>query len=121
MGFPVRHYAMYTKNRPITKRKPVQGVRGLAKKNPTYFPKYANYINRPSNLSPFPPSENIKTYSKQIYMFAIQDTFSRYIIHACLKEQPSPDFRYSHSWYNVNDCFDEAIDHYGKPFEFMID
>ena len=114
MGFPVRHYKMYNNNPPKKdKRQPV--------KNATYFPKYSHYLYKTSNLSPYQDTDTIKTYDKPIYMFAIQDSFSRFIVHACLKEQPTKDFRYTHSWFNVNDCFKETFEKYGKPFEFVID
>lgn len=114
MGFPVRHYAMYSKN-------PPKKVGRQAQKRATYFPKYSHYLNRKSNLSRYPESDYIKTYSKQIYMFAIQDSFSRFIVHACLREQPTPDFRYLHAWFTVKNCFSEAFDRYGKPFELVLD
>jgi hypothetical protein len=54
-------------------------------------------------------------------MFAIQDSFSRFIGHACLREQPTSDFRYLHSWYKIKDCFKETFEQYGKPFEIVVD
>jgi len=46
MGFPVRHYSLYSKNPPKKEnKKPI--------KNATYFPKYSNYLFKNSNLSPF--------------------------------------------------------------------
>ncbi len=114
MGFPVRHYALYSNNPPKKSKRQVS-------QKATYFPKYSNYIYKNSNLSPYPNTEHIKTYDKPIYMFAIQDSFSRFIVHACLKEQPDNNFRYTHSWFKIEDCFKEAFDKYGKPFEFVID
>ncbi|WP_455279607.1 hypothetical protein [[Eubacterium] cellulosolvens] len=111
MGFPVRHYAMYSNN-------PTNKPKRHASQGATYFPKYSRYIYKNSNLSPYQNAEYIKTYNKSIYMFAIQDSFSRFIVHACLREQPDSNFRYIHSWFNVEDCFKEAFDKYGKPFEF---
>lgn len=114
MGFPVRHYAIYSKN-------PPKKAERHAVKNATYYPKYSHYLYRNSNLSPYPKTDQIKAYDKPIYMFAIQDSFSRFIVHACLREQPTSNFRYLHSWYKVEDCFREAFEEYGKPFELVID
>ena len=51
-----------------------------------------------------------------IVMFAIQDVFSRFIIHACLKEAPKG--KYSAlgvvSWFKLDDCFKEAFNLRGK-------
>jgi len=95
MGFPVRHHKMYSMNPPKKDKR-------RAKKGATYYPKYANYLYRNSNLVEHQEIDHIKTYKKPIYMFAIQDSFSRFIVHACLKEQPTPDFRYLHSWLNLS-------------------
>ena len=114
MGFPVRHYAMYRKN-------PPKKTERHALKRATYFPKYSHYLNRKSNLSIYPESEYIKTYKKPIHIFAIQDSFSRFIVHACLKEQTTNDFTNLPWWYDVVDCFHQVFDTYGRPFEMVVD
>jgi len=114
MGFPVRHYAMYRKN-------PPKKTERHALKRATYFPKYSHYLNRKSSLSFYPKSDYIKTYKKPIHIFAIQDSFSRFIVHACLKEQPTTDFSNLPRWFDIADCFHETFNTYGKPFEIVAD
>ena len=77
-------------------------------------------IYRKSNLSIYPESDYIRTYKKHILIFAIQDSFSRFIVHACLKEQPTTDFKNLPWWFDIADCFRETFDTYGKPFEMAL-
>ena len=114
MDFPVRHYDLYTKN-------PRKKAEGHAPKRATYFPKYALYLHRKSKLSGYPSTESIKTYKKPIYMFAIQDSFSRFIVHACSKQQPTPDFKNLPWWFDFEDCFKETFETYGRSFEVVVD
>ncbi len=114
MSFPVRHYAMYRKCSP--KKAERHAIKGA-----TYFPKYSHYINRKSSRSFYPESEYIKTYKKSILIFAIQDSFSRFIVHTCLKEQPTSELKNLPWWFDVKECFEEAFETYGKPFEIVLD
>ena len=92
-----------------------------ALKAATYFPKYSHYINRKSNLSFYPKSDYIKPYDKPIYIFVIQDSFSRFVVHACLRQQETSNFKNIPWWFDVENCFQETFEKYGKPFEIVLD
>lgn len=100
--------------------------KGEPKKNPTYLPKYSRYLFRNSNLVEFPETKDgaypsLRVYPKQICMFAIQDSFSRFIVHACMKEAPTSDFIVHPKWFRVDGCFTQTFAQYGSPFEVVLD
>jgi len=93
------------------------------KPNATYYPKWSRYaFKRNENHT-----DNIKIYSQPIYMFAIQDAYSRFIIHACLRECPKGLVATMPHWFKLDDCFQESfsfqepLKRLGKPFEFIMD
>jgi hypothetical protein len=96
-----------------------KGIIQIYKKT-TYSINFNNiYPNK--KISNFNNNECSQIDGKPIYIFAIQDSFSKFIIHACLKEQPDHDFHFVHSWFRIEDCFKEAFEEYGPPFELIID
>jgi hypothetical protein len=117
MGFSERRYSMYH----ITPPKSAERHGSKRAKIATYFPKYAHYLYKNSRLSYLEPSPYIKTYDKPSYMFAIQDSFSRFVVHACLKQQSSSNFKNLPSRFDFEDCFRESFHTFGRPFELMVD
>jgi len=97
-------------------------ARQRAGKYPSYIPKYARYVFRSSSLVGRSNSNtSIKIYDKMIYMVAIQDAFSRFVVHACLREAPTSNFSNILTWYPFEECVKECFDSFGNPFEIVVD
>jgi hypothetical protein len=118
-GYVNRMYAHYNSEK---SRKRTGRIKGKpTRQDSTFLPKYVRYINRNSNLTQYPYSDYIKTYKRPIYIFAIQDMFSRFIVHACLKEQPYSGFANFPYWFSIEDCLKQTFREYGKPLEMIVD
>ncbi len=99
-----------------------------SKKNPTFYPKWSRYNFRETEK--YGSHRNIAIYDKPILLFAIQDAYSRFIIHAHLRQSSKEFVNMSHTfprWFELDDCFKEAFEfqkplkRLGKPFEFLMD
>ena len=93
------------------------------KEDATYYPKFSRYAFKGKGK----PIDKIRIYPKPIYMFAIQDAYSRFIIHACLRECPNEFIGTMPHWFKLDECFQEAFEYQeplkrlGLPFEFIMD
>jgi hypothetical protein len=83
------------------------------------IPKYVRYFFRPNRYGK--QDEKVTVYDRPIWLFAIQDEFSRFIVHACLKEQPISHFTNFPYWFDTLGCYKDAFSRYGKPFSILID
>lgn len=138
-SFLTRRFA-YT-NRPRNRYEDVKPMkhgsyheRGL-KRNPTFYPKWSRYAFR--GLDKHRPVKSIPIYSRPVLLFAIEDAYSRYIIHACLRRSPKDYVNKSFAfpgWFKLGGCFEEAFDHrkrfrktgdrlvdFGRPISFYLD
>lgn len=138
-SFLTRRFA-YT-NRPRNRYEDVKPMKhgsyhekGL-KKNPTFYPKWSRYAFR--GLDKHRPVKSIPIYSRPILLFAIEDAYSRYIIHACLRRSPKDYVNKSFSfprWFKLEGCFEEAFSYrkrfrkmgdrlvdFGRPISFYLD
>jgi hypothetical protein len=114
----VRRYRLYRREEVL---KQGRKLGDHASENATYYPKFANYLFK-KTFSPFKNhSGQIQVYNKHRYLFAIQDEFSRFIVHACLKEQPISHFTNFPYWFDTLECYKDAFSRYGKPFSILID
>ena len=93
------------------------------KPDATYYPKFSRYAFKGNGKH----IDRIKIYPNPILMFAVQDAYSRFIIHACLRECPSEFIGTMPHWFKLDNCFEESF-HFqeslgglGKPFEFILD
>lgn len=117
-SFLTRRYAYSN----ITKRKyalnpePSKEWRGLwhkkgLKKNATFYPKWSRYAFR--GLDEHEKLEQIPIYDKPIVLFCIMDLYSRYIVHAHLKQSPkdfvNQSFGFPSRWFGLDECFRESF------------
>jgi hypothetical protein len=117
-GSVVRNYAVYNPGQSRHKTGRVPGRK--TRENSTFIPKFAAYLNRRSNLLDF-KEKQIDTYSRPIFIFAIQDTWSKMILSARLEIQPTDTFSNFPYWFDVENEFETVFRKYGKPFEFVLD
>jgi hypothetical protein len=119
-GSVVRNYAIYNPSQSRHKTGRILGKK--TRENSTFIPKFAAYLNRRSNLLNFKEkNQKIDTYSRPIFIFAIQDTWSRMILSARLEIQPTDTFSSFPYWFYVENEFETVFRKYGKPFEFVLD
>jgi hypothetical protein len=117
-GSVVRNYAIYNPSQSRHKTGRILGKK--TRQNSTFIPKFAAYLNRRSNLLNF-KEKQIDTYSRPIFIFAIQDTWSRMILSARLEIQPTDTFSNFPYWFDVREEFTQAFKEYGKPFRLVLD
>jgi hypothetical protein len=89
------------------------------KKKSANLPKWIRYYFRKGSF--ILGNSEIKAYRRQIELFAIQDRFSRFILHACIKESPSERFTNYLNWFDTRPCFLETFKRFGYPTELIAD
>jgi hypothetical protein len=81
-------------------------------KDRTYLPKYLRYTT----------VQNPSVYTNPIWLFAIQDRFSRFIIHACISIIQTDKAQYFPAkYFDLENCLKTTFSKFGNPCEFISD